>query len=60
MKKIFVIDWSLVFVLSVFSGIGLHIVGHGNNHELWHNWVVFHVLISFLFFVTGRYENLWK
>lgn len=54
MKKIFVIDWSLffVFVLSAFSGIGLHISGHGNNHELWHNWAVFHVLTSFLFFVT--------
>lgn len=61
MKKIFVIDWSLVFVfvLSVFSGIGLHIVGHGNNHELWHNWAVFHVLISFFIFCDGNtpYNN---
>ena len=54
MKKIFVIDWILffVFVLSAFSGIGLHIAGHGNNHELWHNWAVFHVLGSFLFLIT--------
>ncbi len=58
MKKIFVIDWSLflVFVLSAFSGIGLHIAGHGNSHELWHNWAVFHVLSSFLFFVTAIFH----
>ena len=58
MKKIFVIDWSLVFmfVLSAFSGIGLHIAGHGNNHGLWHNWVVFHVLTSFLFFVAAIFH----
>lgn len=51
MKKIFVIDWILVFVfvLSAFSGIGLHIVaGHDNSHEVWHNWAVFHILIAFL------------
>ena len=38
MKKIFVIDWILVFVfvLSAFSGIGLHIAGHGNSHEVFH------------------------
>lgn len=54
MKKIFVIDWILVcvFVLSAFSGIGLHVAGHGNNHELWHSWAVFHVLGSLLFLVV--------
>ena len=58
MKKIFVIDWNLffVFVLSAFSGIGLHIAGHSNNHELWHNWAVFHVLTSFLFFVISIFH----
>lgn len=58
MKKIFAIDWSLffVFVLSAFSGIGLHIAGHGINHELWHNWAVFHVLTSFLFFVISIFH----
>lgn len=58
MKKIFVIDWSLVFVfvLSAFSGIGLHIAGHGINHELWHNWAVFHVLTSFKFFVISIFH----
>lgn len=46
------LDFVFVFVLSAFSGIGLHIAGHGNNHELWHNWAVFHVLGSFLFLIT--------
>ena len=51
MKRIFVIDWILivVFIVSVISGFSLHIVGHGNNHELWHNWAVFHVFGSVLF-----------
>lgn len=54
MKKIFVIDWILivVFILSVFSGIELHIAGHGSDHELWHNRAVFHILTSFLFFIS--------
>ena len=54
MKKIFVTDWILIiaFMLSTLSGIGLHIVGYWNNHELWHNWAVSHVLTSFLFFIT--------
>lgn len=50
----FVIDWVLVcmFVFSAFSGIGLHIAGHGHNHELWHHWAVGHVLTVFLFFLA--------
>lgn len=54
MKKIFVIDWILVFVfvLSAFSGIKLHIAGHGSNHELWHNWSIFHILTSLLFLIA--------
>lgn len=58
MKKIFVIDWILVFVfvLSAFSGIGLHIAGHDNSHEVWHNWAVFHILIAFLFFLWRQYS----
>lgn len=58
MKKIFVIDWILiiVFVLSVFSGIELHIAGHRSNHQLWHNCAVFHVLTSFLFFISAIFH----
>ena len=48
MKKIFIIDWSLipVFVLSAYSGIELHVADYEGNHEVWHNWAVFHVLTS--------------
>lgn len=51
MKKVFVIDWILVFafILSVCSGIGLYVVGHENDHVVWHDWAVFHVLTSFCF-----------
>ena len=35
MKKIFIIDWSLipVFVLSAYSGIELHVADYEGNHE---------------------------
>lgn len=54
MKRVFVIDWILIplFLLTAYTGIKLHIVGHGNNHELWHNWAIFHVSSSFLFLIT--------
>ena len=54
MKRVFVIDWILivVFIVSTISGIGLHIAGHGNSHEVWHNWAVVHVLGSILFLVA--------
>ena len=54
MKRIFVIDWILivVFIVSAISGFGLHVVGHGSSHEIWHNWAVFHVLSSVLFLVA--------
>lgn len=53
MKRIFVIDWILilVFVVSAVSGFGMHIAGHGNSHSIWHNWAVFHVCGSVLFFL---------
>lgn len=54
MKRVFVIDWILivVFIVSAISGIGLHIAGHGNSHEVWHNWAVVHGLGSILFLVA--------
>ena len=55
MKKIFVIDWILLVVaaLSAYSGIELHVVGHGDVHEIWHNWAVVHVITSLLFLIFG-------
>lgn len=54
MKRIFFIDWMLLVVSipTVFTGLGLHIAGHGSNHELWHNWAVFHIITSILFVIT--------
>lgn len=55
MNKIFIIDFILIplFLLSAYSGIELHIAGHGDNHGIWHNWAVFHVIVSTLFLVFG-------
>ena len=54
-KNIFLIDWLLIpsFIFSLYTGIELHVAGHGNNHEIWHNWAVFHVVMSLLFFIFG-------
>ena len=54
MKRVFIIDWILivVFIVSAVSGFGLHMAGHWDSHEVWHNWAVFHVLVSVLFLVA--------
>ena len=55
MKKIFVIDWLLLLagILCAVTGIGMHLSGHGNVHEIWHNWAVVHVLSSLFMLITG-------
>ena len=63
MKKIFIIDWVLIpaFILSAAAGIGLHNAGHGNNHEVWHDWAVAHILFSLLFttLVMAHIKTHW-
>ncbi len=58
MKKTFFIDWTLIpfSVLSAFSGVMLHVAGHGEVHEVWHNWAVLHVITSMLFLVATIYH----
>lgn len=58
MKRIFAIDWMLllVFILTASTGWELHVVGHGGNHELWHNWAVFHVIASILFVIATLFH----
>lgn len=58
MKNIFIIDWFLIilFVLSAYTGIELHIARHGSNPEIWHNGAVFHVVMSLLFFIMGIFH----
>jgi len=50
-KLIFITDAILipVFVLSLWSGVGLHIAGHGAEHDTWQAWAVFHTIASLLF-----------
>lgn len=43
----------LTFVASAVTGIGLHIAGHGADHEVWHNWAVAHVLSSLCWLISG-------
>lgn len=42
-----------LFILSLYTGIKLHIAGHHANHEIWHNWTVFHTIASLLFTIFG-------
>ena len=48
MKKIFKIDCGLypLGLLTILSGIGLHIAGHGSNHNTWEIWAVIHSVLS--------------
>lgn len=46
----------LAFVASAVTGIGLHIAGHGTNHEVWHNWAVVHVLSSILWLISAAFH----
>lgn len=43
----------LAFVASAVTGIGLHLAGHGADHEVWHNWAVAHVLSSLCWLISG-------
>ena len=56
--KILLIDWCLLLlsILSFFTGLEFHLAGHGDSHEIWHNWAVAHVIASLLFLVAGIYH----
>ncbi|MBM6672637.1 4Fe-4S binding protein [Marseilla massiliensis] len=38
----------IAFAASAVTGIGLHIAGHGGNHETWHNWAIAHIAATFV------------
>lgn len=46
----------LAFVASACTGIGLHVAGHGTDHDVWHNWAVAHVLTSILWTVSAGFH----
>lgn len=43
----------LVFILSFYTGVELHIAGQGVDHESWHIWTIFHTNTSLLFMILG-------
>ena len=43
----------LVFILSFYTGVELHIAGQGVDHESWHIWAIFHTNTSLLFMILG-------
>lgn len=45
-----------MFVLSAYSEIELHVADYEGNHEVWHNWAVFHVLTSLLFLIASIFH----
>ena len=46
----------LAFVMSAVTGIGLHIAGHGTNHEAWHIWNAAHVAASLLWLASVSFH----
>ena len=70
-KTLFLTDLLLLitFVPSSATGFILHWAGHQNNHELWHNWAVAHVISTLLLTILvaihiyghwGWYKSLLK
>ena len=53
MKNKFIVDWALLssFILSAFSGIKLHTLGHSMGHGTGHLWHSFHLWTSIMLLV---------
>lgn len=51
MKKLFIIDWTLVLciLLTAVTGVGMHVAGHGTGHVDWEIWAWSHSLSGMLF-----------
>mgnify|MGYP001388224871 CR=1 FL=1 len=58
MKRVFLIDWVLIplFILTAYTGLKLHIAGHGSNHNIWSDWAVFHIIVSVLFIIVSIFH----
>lgn len=42
-----------VFATLIISGIGIHVTDEFEQHHIWHNWAVAHVIAGTLFLVLG-------
>lgn len=53
MKKIFKIDLALYpsGLLTVLTGLGFHMAGHGDSHRIWELWACVHILFSAAFLI---------
>lgn len=53
MKNIFIVDWSLMptGLAAAITGIKVHVASEGTNHEIWHQWSLWHVMCSLLFLI---------
>ena len=65
MKIIFLTDMALipVFALTAYTGIELHVAGHGTDHQVWHDMAVFHSIAGFSFLILAaihvKYHWAW-
>lgn len=64
-KIIFLTDMELipVFALTAYTGIELHVAGHGTDHQVWHDMAVFHSIAGFSFLILAaihvKYHWAW-
>lgn len=64
-KIIFLTDMALipVFALTAYTGIELHVAGHGTDHQVWHDMAVFHSIAWFSFLILAaihvKYHWAW-
>lgn len=64
-KIIFLTDMALipVFALTAYTGIELHVAGHGTDHQVWHDMAVFHSIAGFSFLILAaihvKYHWAW-
>lgn len=51
MKKIFVVDWTLLaaILLTVVTGVGVHVSGHSASHRAWEVWAWLHSIAGLSF-----------
>lgn len=58
MKRILTTNWTMIplFILTAYSGIGLHIAGHGSSHDLWRDRAVLHLMASILFLINAIFH----
>lgn len=63
-KTLFYTDLALIplFVLTLLTGIRLHLAGHIGHHGTWHDWAVFHTVSSIVLLigVAVHIKSHWK